>query len=71
MVAPDGSKEGWDDSAEGDSRRQHYTVWLVQRVQDDPWGSLDWVELQYGDENNAPSVVTASSDRGRRAQSSD
>lgn len=48
FVAPDGSKEGWDDSNEGDKRRAEFKIWL--RAQADAPGDnhYDWVEICYG-----------------------
>lgn len=43
FIAPDGSKEGWRDSHEGDSRREEFKVWLTSS------GSMvEAVEIMYG-----------------------
>ena len=55
FVQPDGSKEGWADSDTGDRLRDEFVAWLdVQRYTDGS-GPLDWVEVQYGDDE----LVTA------------
>jgi hypothetical protein len=51
FIPPDGSKEGWPDSDEGDSDRKEFIEWLdLQRYQDKST-PLDWVEIQYADED--------------------
>jgi hypothetical protein len=47
FVAPDGSKEGWEDSDEGDRQRGDFIAWLnVQRYEDNStW--LSWAEIAY------------------------
>jgi len=44
MIAPDGSKEGWDLSDECNCRRNEYISWLKKN----PDG-LDWVCVTYGE----------------------
>jgi len=51
MVAPDGSKEGWDLSDRGDACRDLFVAWLERQAYDDGSSALDWAEVQYGDEN--------------------
>lgn len=50
-VFTDGSKEGWDTSDDGDSRRAGYVAWLRKQ------SSLDWVEVQYADDELQTRVV--------------
>lgn len=65
LVAPDGSKEGWDESNEGDARRDALAAWLdAQRYEDDST-SLQWIEVQYGDENLHSCIVRDSDDAAR------
>ena len=33
FVAPDGSKEGWKDSEEGDQRRDEFALWVKQNYE--------------------------------------
>jgi hypothetical protein len=48
LVCPDGSKEGWEESAAGDLRRARFMDWL--RLQD----CFEWAEVAYGsDDENA------------------
>jgi hypothetical protein len=60
IIAPDGSKEEWDESFAYDRRRAAYVAWLSRHAHD---GSslLDWVEIQYGDEYGRPSEVISDS----------
>lgn len=44
MVAPDGSKEGWATSAEGDETRREIIEWLRSN------GAFSFAEIKYGDE---------------------
>jgi hypothetical protein len=49
MVAPDGSKEGWSDSDQGDETRQRFIDWMnTQRCEDGSSTALDWVEIGFG-----------------------
>ena len=65
MVGPDGSKEGWDDSDEGDRRREQFTRWLDSQRYEDGSTSLKWVEVQYGDDNGETCIVRDSDVRDR------
>lgn len=56
LVPPDGSKERWAESDEGDARRAAFVAWL--RVNRD----CDWVEIQYGDDEHETKVVAHSDD---------
>ena len=59
FIPPDGSKEGWDMSNEGNSRRDRFIGWLSKPKNRD---HFHWVEVQYGDDLRE-SVVTRNSDR--------
>lgn len=54
FIAPDGSKEGWDTSNEGDVAREAFVTWLMsdQRV-----GVWDWVEVQFGDDDGDTKII--------------
>jgi hypothetical protein len=54
MVAPDGSKEGWDHSDQGDLARAEFIQWL----KDD--SCCAWAEVQYGDEEGYQRVLDGS-----------
>lgn len=58
LVGPDGSKEGWEDSIDGDVRRRKYKEWLNAQRFDDDSTPYDWVEVSYGEyEYCAPRVL--------------
>jgi len=53
MVAPDGSKEGWDESDDGDGRRDCVTASL-------DCAGAEWVEVEYCNSGPAAAVVRCS-----------
>ena len=57
MIIPDGSKEGWRGSDEGDDRRAAFLEELKHRG--DEW-YFDWVEVQYGNDDGITKIVTHS-----------
>ncbi len=61
FIPPDGSKEGWDESDLGDNARQKFKTWLRALCHEDYSSPLQWVEVQYGDENGE-TLITADSD---------
>jgi hypothetical protein len=42
FIAPDGSKEGWDESNKGDAKRKIFTAWLCLR------NHCKFVEVAFG-----------------------
>lgn len=48
MIPPDGSKEGWRDSLEGDMRREKFLEWVRNQMYPDGSNSLECVEVRYG-----------------------
>lgn len=54
LVGPDGSKEGWAESDEGDERRARFLAYLGGQQ----WP--DWIEVQYGDDNGENVATNAS-----------
>ena len=68
VVFPDGSKEGWEPSDEGDENRDTFKAWLDQQAYEDGSTSYDWiwVELQYGDDDDENKVVADSGERRRK-----
>lgn len=56
MVPPDGSKEGWKESDEGDARRAEFKAWL--RSQEEP---PNWAEMIVGSSNRNDTRVVAHS----------
>jgi hypothetical protein len=65
MIIPDGSKEGWPGSDEGDARREAFLAEVRRRAaltlldEDDEW-FFDWVEVQYGNDDGITKIVTHS-----------
>ena len=51
LIAPDGSKEGWEESEQGNENREKYIDWLFNQAYDDGSSLYDFVEIEYGDEN--------------------
>ena len=62
FVAPDGSKEGWDESDKGDSLRQSFIYWLREQYHEDGSTNISWVEIQYADEEGETKVCGSSDD---------
>ncbi|MDD7813722.1 hypothetical protein PP713_14220 [Mycobacterium sp. CSUR Q5927] len=67
LVAPDGSKEGWDESDAGDRRRDELIAWLDEQRYEDGSTSLAWVEVQFGDGELHTEIVRDSDSRLRGA----
>lgn len=49
LVPPDGSKEGWDESDEGDTARDRFVGWLQSQADEDGSSPYSWVEVEYGE----------------------
>lgn len=64
-VIPDGSKEGWPESDQGDNDRTEIKALLRSYQYADASSPFDWVEVQYGDDEYQ-TVVTDDSDRDIR-----
>ena len=62
FIPPDGSKEGWDDSEEGDKSRDRFVGWL--RSVREKYG-LSWVEVQYGDNDYITKILRDSDEEYR------
>ena len=60
LVAPDGSKEGWADSDDGEAQRDAFVAWLNDESWEDGSSPFDWVLVQFGDEDEDQRVVAAS-----------
>lgn len=50
IVAPDGSKEGWDTSDSGDGLRTAIVAELKKFRFDDGSSPLDWIHVRFGDD---------------------
>lgn len=60
LVPPDGSKEGWEESDDGDSRRERF-IGLLKSKWDGKW--WDWVEVAFGaDEREEPRIESSSAE---------
>lgn len=55
FIAPDGSKEGWEDSNKGDLRRRAFKEWTFMQLS----SSLDWIELSYDEDGKVAICATA------------
>ena len=51
LVCPDGSKEGWSDSDQGDERRAELRAWMNAQRHEDGSSNLEWVEIAYGSDD--------------------
>lgn len=58
LVAPDGSKEGWEGSAAGDSQRAALRAWLNSHKYEDGSSSIEWCEVAYGSDDQSAEIVT-------------
>jgi hypothetical protein len=60
FVPPDGSKEGWKESAFGDKAREAFITLLRAEIYEDGSPCLDWFEAQYGDEDDDNRFLSSS-----------
>ena len=54
LIGPDGSKEGWDESAKGNDQRTAFIDWMAENASST---YLDWAEIQYGGDNCVAAVL--------------
>jgi hypothetical protein len=66
VVTPDGSKEGWGTSDQGDNARAMFVAWLESHRFEDGSSPFDWAEVQYGDDCKETKVVRHSDEPVRR-----
>ncbi len=59
FVPPDGSKEGWDESDKGNDNRAAFIQWMREQET-----YLDWVEVQYGNDDGITRICSHSDDEG-------
>lgn len=52
FIPPDGSKEGWEVSREGDDHRCAFTGLMEKSKL-----YLEWVEIQYGDDEHVTKII--------------
>ncbi len=60
LVVPDGSKAGWPEDTEGDIRRDAFVAYLRDQVYDDGSTPIEWVEVQYGDDDRETRAIRSS-----------
>lgn len=65
FIPPDGSKEGWQESNEGDENRDRFISWLGQQRHVDNSSNLSWVEIQFGDDEYQTKIIR-DNDEGNR-----
>ncbi len=53
MIAPDGSKEGWDDSQIGDAQRAAFLKWVGRQAYEDGSNSLTVLHATFGELGSA------------------
>lgn len=52
FIAPDGSKEGWNTSDDGNKNRDRLIEWLECQK-----GCVEWAEVQFGDDCGESKVI--------------
>lgn len=57
FVAPDGSKEGWEESEQGDKNRASFLEFIEQQKYEDDSNSISFAELFYGDDEGESEIV--------------
>jgi hypothetical protein len=67
LIAPDGSKEGWEQSAQGDGLRNKIVAYLDSLRYGDGSTSFDYVEVQFGDDE-LETKICRDSDEVRRGK---
>lgn len=60
LIAPDGSKEGWEESDAGDQRRDQFIAFLKSLRYSDGSSPLSWCEVQYGDDGDDDRLLESS-----------
>jgi hypothetical protein len=62
FIGPDGSKEGWEESDEGDEKRSEFVKYLRSLAYDDGSTPYHYAEVQYADDENKSAIVNSSDD---------
>ena len=57
LIAPDGSKEGWSHSEQGDKARDAFIKYLEAQRYDDGSISINYVEVQFGDDDGVTNII--------------
>ena len=63
LIAPDGSKEGWDESEEGNKKRDEFIEHLKTYCYEDGSSPLDWAEVQFGDGDGENKILRTDDDQ--------
>jgi hypothetical protein len=56
FIAPDGSKEGWEESNAGDNQRKSFVKWVNKQAFKDGSNSISFCEFFYGEDNGDSQV---------------
>lgn len=59
LIAPDGSKEGWTDSDDGDTRRDQLRKFMSSMRYSDGSSPLEWFEAQYGSDDRGAEICAS------------
>ena len=65
FIPPDGSKEGWAESATGDSVREAYIKWLDKQRYEDGSSPLSWALIKYGDDYREAEILAHNNEEAR------
>lgn len=65
FIPPDGSKEGWDESEDGNKRRDEFIEYLDTQRWGDGSTCLKWIEIQYGDDDGINKITRHSDEEER------
>ncbi len=57
FIAPDGSKEGWDQSDLYDLKRKEFINWINEQAYEDGSNAISFAELFYGEDNGYSEIV--------------
>lgn len=60
FIPPDGSKERWPESDEGDAQREEFKEFLRAQLYNDASSPLAWCEVKYGGDDYASEVIAHS-----------
>jgi hypothetical protein len=66
FISPDGSKEGWLDSDNGNEKREAFKTWLLNAKKQSMY--FDWVEVQYGDDSHVTRIVSHSDEADKEEE---
>ena len=57
FIAPNGSKEGWPDSDNGDILRDRFIRWVNKQAYEDDSNCLRFCEFYYGEDNDKSEII--------------